>query len=59
MNSIRISLVEKNSEIRGSIQAQGDGAFRFEALAFVIKTLADKWGVTSQELLNDLKGFLK
>ena len=59
MNKLRISLVEKNGEIRGTIQSEGDGVFRFEALALVIEKLAGDWKVTPQELLSDLKGHLK
>ena len=40
MNKLHISLVEKNGEIRGTIQSEGDGVFRFEALALVIEKLA-------------------
>ena len=54
MNKLRISLTEKNGEIRGTIQSEGDGVFRFEALALVIEKLAADCRVTPQELLIDL-----
>ena len=59
MNKLHISLVEKNGEIRGTIQSEGDGVFRFEALALVIEKLASDLKVPPKELLNDLKGYLK
>ena len=58
MNKIRISLTEQHGEIRGTIQSEGDGVFRFEALALVIEKLAADCRVPPDELLNDLKGHL-
>jgi len=58
MNKLRISLVEKNGEIRGTIQSEGDGVFRFEALALVIEKLAADCYVTTDELLNDLQRYI-
>ena len=58
MNKLRISLVEKNGEIRGTIQSEGDGVFRFEALALVIEKLAADLKVQPTELLNDLRRYI-
>ena len=55
MNGLRVSLTERQGEIRGSVQATGDGVFRLEALALVVRILAEKWEVRPEELLNDLK----
>ena len=59
MNKMRISLTEKNGEIRGKIECSGDGLFMIEALAQVVESLAQYYGVPPVELLNDLKGVVK
>jgi hypothetical protein len=59
MNKMRISLTEKNGEIRGKIEFSGDGLFMLESLAQVIESLAKNRGIPPRELLNDLKGVVK
>ena len=59
MNKMRISLTEKNGEIRGKIECSGDGLFILEAVAQIIESLAKDYGVPPVELLNDLKGVVK
>ena len=53
MNKMRISLTEKNGEVRGTIQSDGDGVFRLECLAAVIDNLAKSAGVPPEELCRD------
>ena len=40
MNKLRISLTEKDGEIKGKIEADGDSLFVFECLLEIIETLA-------------------
>lgn len=59
MNKLRISLTEKNGEIKGSIQCDGDGVFRLECLALVIDNFAKSAGVPVEELCRDALWVLK
>ena len=56
---LRISLSEKDGEIRGKIECEGDGVFTLESLALIVETLAARSGVAPSELLEDLKGVVK
>ena len=40
MNKLRVILTEKNGEIKGKIEADGDSLFVFECLLEIIETLA-------------------
>lgn len=59
MNKMRISLTEKNGEIKGVIECSCDGLFMLEALAEIVDVLAGDYGVHPHTLLNDLKGLVK
>lgn len=58
MNKMRISLTEKNGEIRGKIECSGEGLFMLEALAEIVDVLAGDYGIHPHTLLNDLKGLV-
>ena len=59
MNKLRVSLTEKNGEIKGKIEADGDSLFVFECLLEVIETLARARGLNAHDLVRDLYGRLK
>lgn len=52
---LRISLSEKNGEIRGKVECEGDNWFMMESLALIVETLSERSGVPSKEVLEDLK----
>ena len=56
---MRVSLTEKNGEIKGVIECSGDGLFMLEALAEIVDVLAGDYGVHPHTLLNDLKGLVE
>lgn len=58
-NKMRISLTEKDGEIRGKIECSGDGLFMIEALAEIVEVLAADYSVHPCTLLNDLKELVK
>lgn len=55
---LRISLTQKQDELRGKIECQGDGAFMLECIALAVSTLSKDYGVTPLEMLEDLKGLV-
>lgn len=59
MNKLRISLTEKDGEIKGKIEADGDSLFVFECLLEIIETLAKGRKLDARELVRDLYGRLK
>ena len=59
MNKLRISLTEKDGEIKGKIEADGDSLFVFECLLEIIETLAKARKLDARELVRDLYGRLK
>lgn len=58
-NKLRISLSERNSEIKGTVNSECDAAFALESVSLVIQTLAKKFGVTDDEFINDVYVVLK
>ena len=54
MNKLRISLSQKNDEIKGTIETPGDPAFVLECLALAIEHVADKFDVSPNAVVNDL-----
>ena len=54
MNRIRISLVENNNEIKGTITTEGDGLFMLEAFVLIIETYANKTGVPANDVVQDI-----
>lgn len=54
MNQMRVSLVQKGNEIRGTIQSTGDGLFVLESLALIVEQVARKTGVEAGEVVRDL-----
>lgn len=54
MNRIRISLVERNNEIKGTIATEGDGLFMLEAFVLIIETYANKTGVPANDVVQDI-----
>lgn len=54
MNQMRVSLVQKGDEIRGTIQSTGDGLFVLECLGQIVEQIAKKTGVEPGEVVRDL-----
>jgi len=53
INKLRITLTEKQGDIKGSIQVDGDGVFRLECLAEIIEHFAKAAKVSPEEICRD------
>ena len=53
-NKMRVSLSQKDGEIKGIVESHGDGLFMLECLALIVETLAKKVGVPPEEVARDL-----
>jgi hypothetical protein len=53
-NKMRVSLIEKNGELRGTIESHGDALFMLECLALIVESLAKKAGLSKEEVARDL-----
>jgi len=51
---MRVSLVQKGDEIRGTITSEGGALFMLEALALIVEQIASKAGVPAAEVVQDL-----
>lgn len=54
-NAMRISLTERNGEVRGTIESHGDKLFYLEALALIIETFASDVNLPPSDVLDDVR----
>ena len=54
MNKMRVSLVQRGDEIRGTVELCTDGVFVLEGLAMVVEQFAIQHNVSSEEVARDL-----
>ena len=54
MNKMRVSLVQRDNEIRGTIELCKDGVFVLEGLAMVVEQFARQHNVHPEEVARDL-----
>ena len=54
MNKMRVSLVQRDNEIRGTIELCKDGVFVLEGLAMVVEQFARQHNVPPAEVVQDL-----
>lgn len=54
MSKIRISLSDKDGELKGQIETPGDPAFVLEAMTLVVETISQKWEVPINQVLEDI-----
>ena len=54
MNKMRVSLVQRDNEIRGTIELCKDGVFVLEGLAMVVEQFARQHNVPPEEVARDL-----
>lgn len=54
MNKMRVSLVQRGDEIRGTIELCKDGVFVLEGLAMVVEQFARQHNVPPEEVARDL-----
>ena len=54
MNKMRISITEKNGELRGIIASEGDAVFVLECLLLIVNEISKKSGIPNNEIIQDL-----
>lgn len=54
MNKMRVSLVQRGDEIRGTVELCTDGVFVLEGLAMVVEQFARQHNVSPEEVVRDL-----
>ena len=54
MNKMRVSLVQRGDEIRGTVELCKDGVFVLEGLAMVVEQFARQHNVPPAEVVQDL-----
>ena len=54
MNKMRVSLVQRGDEIRGTIELCKDGVFVLEGFAMVVEQFARQHNVPPEEVARDL-----
>ena len=54
MNKMRVSLVQRGDEIRGTVELCRDGVFVLEGLAMVVEQFARQHNVPPVEVVQDL-----
>lgn len=54
MNKMRVSLTQRDDEIRGTIELCKDGVFVLEGLAMVVEQFARQHNVPPEEVVQDL-----
>ena len=54
-NAIRISLTERDGEIRGVIESHGDKLFYLESLALIVETFAEDVNLSPAVVLDDVR----
>ena len=54
MNKMRVSLVQRGDEIRGTVELCKDGIFVLEGLAMVVEQFARQHNVPPVEVVQDL-----
>lgn len=59
MNRLRISLSEKNGEMKGKVESECDAAFMLEALSQIITLMAARFGVSEDALIHDVYALMK
>ena len=55
MNAMRISLTERNGEIRGVVESHGDKLFLLESLALIVETFSKDVNIEPSDLLDDIR----
>lgn len=54
MNKMRVSLVQRGDEIRGTVELCTDGVFVLEGLAMVVEQFSIQHNVPAAEVVHDL-----
>ena len=54
MNKMRVSLVQRGDEIRGTVELCTDGVFVLEGLSMVVEQFARQHNVSPEEVVRDL-----